>query len=191
MAKDYSLEKRKYVIGAVAIVIVLIYIIRLFDLQILTDEYKHYADSNAFLKKVQYPSRGAMYDRNGKLLVYNQPAYDITFVPREVVHLDTLEFCRSLNLTREQFDRRMAEVSNRRRNPGYSRYTPQTFMAQLSSEECGIFQEKLYKFPGFSIQRRTVRQYAYNSSAHILGDVGEVSAGDIKKDGSSCAAKKG
>lgn len=182
MAKDYSLEKRKYVIGAVAIVIVLIYIIRLFDLQILTDEYKHYADSNAFLKKVQYPSRGAMYDRNGKLLVYNQPAYDITFVPREVVHLDTLEFCRSLNLTREQFDRRMAEVSNRRRNPGYSRYTPQTFMAQLSSEECGIFQEKLYKFPGFSIQRRTVRQYAYNSSAHILGDVGEVSAGDIKKD---------
>lgn len=82
--KDYTLEKRKYVIGAAAIVIVLIYVFRLFDLQIMTDDYKKNADSNAFLNKIQYPSRGAIYDRNGKLLVFNQPAYDITFVPREV-----------------------------------------------------------------------------------------------------------
>ncbi|MDE8698188.1 penicillin-binding protein 2, partial [Bacteroides cellulosilyticus] len=99
MAKDYTLEKRKLVIGGVAIVIVIIYIMRLFVLQIMTDTYKKNADSNSFLNKIQYPSRGAIYDRNGKVLVFNQPAYDITFVPREVTELDTLDFCRTLNIT--------------------------------------------------------------------------------------------
>ena len=103
--KDYTLEKRKYVIGMAAVVIVLIYVIRLFDLQIMTDDYKKNADSNAFLNKIQYPSRGAIYDRNGKLLVFNQPAYDITFVPREVTQLDTLDLCRALNITFEQFQK--------------------------------------------------------------------------------------
>ena len=182
MAKDFNLEKRKYVIAGAAIFIVLVYVVRLFDLQILTDEYKRYADNNAFLNKVQYPSRGAIYDRNGKLLVFNQPAYDVTFVPREVVDLDTADFCRTLNLTREQFDQLRADVKDRRKNPGYSRYTQQVFMTQLSAEECGVFQEKLYKYPGFSIQRRTIRQYTYNAAGHALGDIGEVSRRDIEKD---------
>lgn len=182
MAKDYTFEKRKYVLGAVVILVVLLYIVRLFGLQILSDKYKRYADSNAFLNKIQYPSRGAIYDRNGKLLVFNQPAYDVTFVPREVENLDTLDFCRSLGITEEQFLQRMADVRDRRKNPGYSKYTPQVFMTQLSAEECGIFQEKLFKFPGFSIQRRTIRQYSYNSAGHVLGDIGEVSMSDIEKD---------
>ena len=93
MAKDYRLEKRKFVIGGIALSIVLIYLIRLFVLQITTDDYKKNADSNAFLNKIQYPSRGAIYDRNGKLLVFNQPAYDITLVPKEVENLDTLDLC--------------------------------------------------------------------------------------------------
>lgn len=180
--KDYQLEKRKFVIGLAAVIIVLIYILRLFDLQIMTDDYKKNADSNAFLNKTQYPSRGAIYDRNGKLLVFNQPAYDITFVPREVTQLDTADFCCALNITREQFDQRMKDVKNRWMNPGYSKYTHQTFMTQLSSEECGVFQEKLFKFPGFYIQRRTIRQYTYNSAGHVLGDIGEVSKRDIEKD---------
>lgn len=180
--KDYQLEKRKFVIGLAAVIIVFIYILRLFDLQIMTDDYKKNADSNAFLNKIQYPSRGAIYDRNGKLLVFNQPAYDITFVPREVTQLDTADFCRALNITREQFDKRMNDVKNRWMNPGYSKYTHQTFMTQLSSEECGVFQEKLFKFPGFYIQRRTIRQYTYNSAGHVLGDIGEVSKRDIEKD---------
>lgn len=182
MAKDYTFEKRKYVLGAVVILVVLLYIVRLYGLQILSDKYKRYADSNAFLNKIQYPSRGAIYDRNGKLLVFNQPAYDVTFVPREVENLDTLDFCRSLGITEEQFLQRMADVRDRRKNPGYSKYTPQVFMTQLSAEECGIFQEKLFKFPGFSIQRRTIRQYSYNSAGHVLGDIGEVSMSDIEKD---------
>lgn len=182
MAKDYTLEKRKLVIGGVAIVIVIIYIMRLFVLQIMTDSYKKNADSNAFLNKIQYPSRGAIYDRNGKLLVFNQPAYDITFVPREVTELDTLDFCRTLNITQEQFLKRMKDVKNRWMNPGYSRYTHQVFMTQLSAEECGVFQEKLFKFPGFYIQRRTIRQYSYNAAGHALGDIGEVSMKDIEND---------
>lgn len=182
MAKDYVLEKRKYVIGGVALAIVLIYLVRLFSLQIATDDYKKNADSNAFLNKIQYPSRGAMYDRNDKLLVFNQPAYHITMVPKEVENLDTLDLCQTLNITRAQFLRIMSDMKDRRRNPGYSRYTNQVFMSQLSAEECGVFQEKLFKFRGFYIQRRTIRQYSYNSAAHVLGDIGEVSMKDIEND---------
>ena len=123
MAKDYRLEKRKFVIGGIALTIVLIYLIRLFVLQITTDDYKKNADSNAFLNKIQYPSRGAIYDRNSKLLVFNQPAYDITLVPKEVENLDTLDLCESLGITRAQFLKIMSDMRDRRRNPGYSRYT--------------------------------------------------------------------
>ena len=182
MIKDYVLEKRKYVIGGAAIVIVLIYLVRLFVLQISTDDYKKNADSNAFLNKIQYPSRGAIYDRNGQLLVFNQPAYDITVVPREINDLDTLDLCQTLGLNKDQFLKIMADMRDRRRNPGYSRYTHQMFLSQLSSEECGVFQEKQFKFPGFYIQRRTIRQYTYNSAAHVLGDIGEVSIKDIEND---------
>ncbi len=178
--KNYNLEKRKYVIGGVAIAIVMLYILRLFDLQIMTDDYKRNADSNAFLKKTLYPSRGNMYDRTGKLLVFNQPAYDITIVPREIQELDTAALCQTLNITREYFLKRMSDIRDRRQNPGYSRYTHQMFMTQLSAEEMGVFQEKLFKFKGFYIQRRTIRQYSYNSAAHLLGDIGEVSKKEIE-----------
>ncbi len=180
--RDYNLEKRKYVIGASVIVIVLIYLIRLFTLQIMSEDYKKNADSNAFLNKTQYPSRGVMYDRNGNLLVYNQPAYDVTMVMKEVHNLDTLDLCKTLNITPDYFKKRIREIKDRRSNPGYSPYTHQVFMTQLSAEECGVFQEKLFKFPGFYIQRRTIRQYNYNAAAHVLGDIAEVSKGDIEAD---------
>ena len=83
MERNYDLEKRKYVIGGAVIVIVLIFLIRLLSLQIMSEDYKKNADSNAFLKKIQYPSRGVIYDRNEKLLVYNQAAYDITVIMKE------------------------------------------------------------------------------------------------------------
>lgn len=100
--------------------------------------------------------------------MFNQPAYDITFVPREVTQLDTLDLCSALNITREQFDKRMKDVKNRWMNPGYSKYTHRVHDAAFA-EECGVFQEKLFKFPGFYIQRRTIRQYTYNSAGHLLG----------------------
>ena len=133
MERDYNLEKRKYVIGASVIVIVLIYLIRLFTLQIMSEDYKKNADSNAFLNKTQYPSRGVMYDRNGNLLVYNQPAYDVTMVMKEVHDLDTLDLCKTLNITPEYFKKRIREIRDRRSNPGYSPYTHQVFMTQLSA----------------------------------------------------------
>ena len=182
MERDYNLEKRKYVIGGAVIVIVLVYLIRLFTLQIMSDDYKKNADSNALLNKIQYPSRGGIYDRNGKLLVYNQPSYDITVVPNEIKDLDTLDFCKTLNITPEFLRKRFSEIKDRRINPGYSRYTNQVLMTQLSAEECGVFQEKLFKFPGFYIQRRSIRQYNYGSSAHVLGDIAEVSKADIAND---------
>lgn len=147
--KDFSLENRRFVIGGVAVVIVLIYIIRLFTLQLMSDDYKKNADSNAFLKKIEYPSRGIIKDRNGKLLVYNQPAYDIMVVMNEEKgRLDTMEFCRTLGISKEYFIERMAEIKDRSKNPGYSRFTQQLFMSQLSNEEFSMFQEKIFRFPG-------------------------------------------
>ena len=181
--KDYDLEYRKYVIGGVAALIVFIYIVRLFMLQITSDDYKKSADSNAFLKKIEYPSRGAILDRTGKLMVYNQPSYDIMVVMNEVKdRLDTLEFCHALGITKEEFDRRMATMKDRNKNPGYSRFTEQLFMSQLSDKDFSVFQEKMYRFPGFYIQKRSVRQYTYNMGAHVLGDVAEVSPADIEED---------
>ena len=183
MDNDYGLGNRRYVVGGVAVVIIFVYIIRLFTLQIMSDDYKKNADSNAFLKKVEYPARGVISDRNGKLLVYNQNAYDIMVVMNEEKgRLDTLEFCRSLGISREFFDARMAEIKNKSKNPGYSPFTQQMFMSQLSEKEFSVFQEKIYRFPGFYVQRRSVRQYTTPYAAHVLGDVAEVSESDIEGD---------
>lgn len=180
---DYNLEKRRFVIGGVATAIVVIYMIRLFTLQIMSDDYKKNADSNAFLKHIEFPARGAIYDRNGKLLVYNQPSYDLMVVMNEESgRLDTMDFCNSLGITKEFFIKRMNDIKDRSKNPGYSRYTQQLFMGQLSDRDFSVFQEKMFRFPGFYVQKRTVREYTYPYAAHVLGDVGEVSQSDIEDD---------
>ena len=181
MVYDYT--NRRYVIGGAAIIIVIVYIIRLFTLQIMSEDYQKSADTNAFLKQTEYPARGAIFDRNGKLLVYNQPSYDIMVVMNEArEHLDTLELCEALGITREYFDKRMADIKDRNKNPGYSSYTQQTFITQLDEQDFAVFREKLFRFPGFYVQRRTLRQYQYACGAHVLGDVAEVSQGDIDND---------
>jgi penicillin-binding protein 2 len=181
--KNFDLENRRFVIGGVAAAIVLIYIVRLFTLQLLSDDYKKNADSNAFLKKIEYPSRGVITDRHGKLMVYNQPAYDIMVVMNEAKdRIDTLELCEALGITKDDFITRMDNIKDRSKNPGYSRFTQQLFMSQLSDKEFSVFQEKIFRFPGFYVQRRSIRQYMYPYAAHVLGDVGEVSEGDIEDD---------
>ncbi len=179
---NYELEKRKFVIGGIAVAIVLVYILRLFALQIMSDDYKKNADSNALLKQIQYPARGTISDRNGKLMVYNQPAYDVMVVMMEQKGVDTLDLCQSLGITKEFYEKRMSEIKDRSRNRGYSPYTQQLFMGQLSSEEFCAFQEKLFRFPGFYVQRRSIRQYKTSHAAHVLGDVGEVSPADVEAD---------
>ena len=178
---DYT--NRKYIIGAITLAIVLIYIVRLFVLQIMSDDFRKSADSNAFQKKIEFPSRGVIYDRKGKLLVYNQPAYDIMVVMNEARdHIDTLDLCQTLGITKEMFISRMNAIKDRNKNPGYSRYTQQTFMTQLDEEDFSVFREKMFRFPGFYIQRRAIRQYQYPYAAHVLGDVAEVSQRDIDED---------
>lgn len=178
----YKYENRRFVVGGIVITLIALFIVRLFYLQIIDNDYKLRAESNAFLKRTIYPSRGILYDRNDKLLVYNQPAYDVMLTMREVQPFDTLDFCSILGITKEQFIKRIADIKNRRLNPGYSSYTPQVFMTQLSAQECGILQEKLYKFPGFYVQNRTIREYAYPNAALLLGNVGEVNKKDIEQD---------
>lgn len=178
----YTLENRRYVLGGAVVLLVLIFIVRLFFLQIVDNDYKAWADSNAFLKKTLYPSRGMIYDRNGELLVYNQPAYEVMLIMREVQPFDTLDFCSILKISKEQFVKRMVDIKDRRLNPGYSSYVPQVFMNHLSAQECGVLQEKLYKFPGFYIQNRTDREYEYPYAAHILGNIGQVNRKDMEAD---------
>ena len=181
--KSYNLENRRFVIGGVALAIVLVYIIRLFTIQLLSDDFKKNADSNAFLKKIDYPSRGAIYDRNGKLMVYNQPSYDIMVVMNEAKgHIDTLELCNALGISKDYFVKRMDDIKDRNKNPGYSRFTEQLFMTQLSDREFSVFREKMFRFPGFYVQKRSIRQYTYPYAAHVLGDIGEVSVSDIEED---------
>ena len=179
--KDFEFDKRRLVIGGVAIFIVTVYLIRLFTLQLLSDDYKKNADSNAFLKKIEYPSRGAISDRHGRLLVYNQPAYDIMVVMNEEKgRLDTMEFCNALGITKEYFIKRMNDIKDRNKNPGYSRFTEQVFMSQLSDKEFSVFQEKIFRFPGFYVQKRSIRQSQDPYAAHVLGDVAEVSKSDVE-----------
>ena len=179
--KDYSFDNRKYIVSGAIILVLLIYVARLYNLQIDSNDYKTKADSNAFYKKTIYPSRGLIYDRNGNLVVYNKPSYDITFVPREIKDVDTLELCKALEITVEEFNTRMERVKNRKYNPGYSTYTEQEFMTQLTGEEFAGFQEKLFRFPGFYVRKRSIREYNYDVAGVLLGDIGEVSQKTIDK----------
>ncbi len=179
MRKDYRLEKRKYVVGGFIIAVAFAYILRLFALQIADDRYKDRADSNAFLKKTVYPSRGLIYDRNDSLVVFNQPAYDVMMIPRDIRDFDTLDFCNTLQISIDAFRERVRQMKS---SPNYSAYTPQTLITHLSVQDYGRLQEKLYRYPGFFIQKRILRQYNYSAAANVLGNIREVSQADIDRD---------
>ena len=177
-----SHESRRYILSGIVLLIFITYLVQLYSLQISSDDYKSKADSNAFYKKTLYPSRGQMYDRNGELLVYNKPAYDITFVPREIKGMDTLEFCKTLNITVDEFNTRMERVRNKKFNPGYSQYTEQVFMTQIPIEDFAVFQEKNFLFKGFYVRKRFIRQYNHGVAGVLFGDIGEVSQRHIDRD---------
>ena len=170
-------------IGGFLCLLVLIFLVRLFNLQVTEDKYKDSAISNAFLRRVIYPARGLMYDRKGRLVVFNQPAYDVMLIPKDVgKDIDSAALCDVLGLTREELRRKWADMKDPRRNPGYSAYTPQKLISHLSQEDYGRLQEKLYLFPGFFIQKRSVREYNTHGAANILGNIREVSAEDVARD---------
>lgn len=179
MANERNLSHRKYILGGIFILVVAIYLIRLLTLQLLSDDYKKTADSNAFRKEVLYPSRGLILDRKGRLMVYNEPSYNIMVTMNEQRGIDTLDFCKTMGMTVEEYEKKMQEIKQRR---NYSRYTPQLFISQITTEEFSIFREKMFRFNGFSVEKRSKRHYAASMAAHILGDVGEVNEKELEED---------
>ncbi len=182
MPKSKRFAPRKFVIGSVAGVIVFIYILRLFFLQLVETDYKLTADSNAFRRDVINPSRGLISDRNDSLLVYNEPSYALMVQMMEQHGIDTLNFCRTLGITREDYIKRMEDIKDSEKNPHYSRYKPQVFMTGISVEEYARIREKMFQFKGFYFEQRSIRRYASAVGAHVLGDVGEVSVNDLGRD---------
>ena len=175
---------RRYVLAGIAILVVTVYIIRLFSLQIIDQSTQEKAENNAQLRQTIYPSRGLIYDRNGELLVANQPIYEVTMIVREMKknYFDTIGFCQALHIDSTEFATRMQNMTNTRKNRGYSPYSPQIFIQNLKQEEIAHLQQEKYKYPGIDIRIRTLRDYTYPIASHILGNVGEVNNNDINKD---------
>ena len=180
---DFELGNRKYVIIGVVVVIVLIYVIRLLGLQVFSSDYKKYADSNALLYKNEFPSRGVIKDRNNHLMVYNQLTYDLMVVVNEIKPgMDTIDFCRCIGITKQEFIERMDNIKDVSKNPNYSRFSQQLFLPQLTMREFNVLHEKMFRFPGFHVQKRSIRQYHYPYAAHVLGEVAQVSPMDLEED---------
>ena len=168
--------KRKGLLIFLILFIGVIFIFRLFYLQILSSEYSIPTLNNSAVKVTyDYPERGYIYDRNGVLLVANQLSYDIMIIPREVKPLDTLEFCNLLKISKEDF------INKFNRAKRYSTRIPSTFLAQLSKTDYAYLQEKMYKFKGFYIQKRLLREYPISSAPNVLGYISEVNEGMIKE----------
>ena len=169
-------SRRKYYITAIFLAVGLIFILKLFGLQVLNSKYKISATNNVLREIVQYPARGLIYDRNGTLMVFNKPAYDLLVTPREVEKFDTVAFCTLLEISKEDL---IAGIQKAR---DYSTYKSSILIKQIPPESFAYLQEQLYKFKGFHTQLRTLREYANPSAAHVLGYVSEVNDTDIEKD---------
>jgi penicillin-binding protein 2 len=171
-----SFINRKYVVMALIVLSALALLIRLFRVQIIEESYRVSADNNVLRYVTQYPARGLIYDRNGKLIVFNQAAYDLMVIPAQTLKFDTTELCTTLGITREFFNDRMKAARI------YSRRAPSVFLKQISAETYARLQEKLFMYPGFYVQSRTLRKYAKPIAGHLLGYVSEVDENLIKKE---------
>lgn len=173
---------RSYAIALAIALVVLIYAIRLFNVQVLSPEYRVAADDIAFLKRTLYPSRGMIYDHKGRLVVFNNATADIHIISREITPFDTLQLCDILNITPQELTKRFEDVRNQKKNRGYSPFTPQLLFSQVGEEEAGLLEERLYKYPGFYVVHRTVRDYNFAGAGLMLGYMGEVSPREIERD---------
>ncbi len=172
-------ENRQFIIQIAFVLIGIIFLIRLFFIQVWDSNYKLAAENNIVRKDIEPSYRGLIYDRNGKLLVYNQPVYNLMVVPKEVRTLDTLAFAKLIGLTNEDVKKRLAAAKS------YSYVKPTIFMKQLSNEGFARIQGQLIKYPGFHIQPRTVRSYPYNALANVFGYIGEISKKRLESDSSN------
>lgn len=166
---------RKALLPAVIIITSIILIARIFYLQVIDETLKLKSENNAIKKVFDFPERGYIYDRNGKLLVANQPSYDIMVVPREIKDIDTTEFCSLLHITKADFIKKVEKAKV------YSPMLPSVFLSQLNKIEYAAFQEKERKFEGFYTQRRSLRDYQVDFGANIFGFITQVNEGILKK----------
>jgi len=166
---------RKALFPIILMVATFFLLVRLFYLQVIDDTLKLKSENNAIKIKYDYPERGYIYDRYKKLLVANQPSYDIMVIPRDIKNLDTTEFCTLLHVSREDFDKKIAKAKV------YSPRLPSVFLAQLNKKEYAAFQEKQRKFNGFYVQKRSLRDYQVNYGANIFGFITQVNENIIKK----------
>lgn len=171
-----NLARRQYVVIGIFVVIGVVYLLKLFSLQVLDKSLKQSADNNVLRFVTQYPARGKVFDRNGELLVYNEAVYDLMVVPGQVKDIDTLEFCRLLGLEPEVFTERLVKARK------YSRVKASIFMSQIPKEDYAHIGEILYRYPGFYFQTRTLRHYPMAIAAHTLGDIGEVDQAQLERD---------
>lgn len=172
--KQFAFDTRKYVITGMVVLIVLIYIVKLFFLQVVDNQYKESASSNVLRYVTQYPVRGLISDRNNRLLVYNEASYDLMVIPRQLGVFDTIQFCSILGVEQQFLKDAILKAKQ------YSRYKPSVILKQMSAEDYAILQEKMYLFPGFFTQTRTLRRYPDTIAAHVVGYVGEVNDQIVK-----------
>ncbi|WP_142785317.1 penicillin-binding protein 2 [Changchengzhania lutea] len=166
---------RQFLLFITIILVGLLFLSRLFYLQVYSPNTQSLFEDNAIRKVYDYPKRGFVYDRNGELLVANQPSYDVMVIPREVKALDTLEFCSLLHIDKEQF----LKQYNKARH--YSPRLPSVFVSHLSKEDYAVLQEKMRKFEGFYIQKRSLREYQTSIGANVLGFIAEVNQATVDK----------
>ena len=168
-------DNRMFVIGGFFATILIIFIIRLFSIQVIDDSYKTSSENNVLRKEVDYPSRGLVYDRNNKLIVYNEAAYDLMITPKQLKGIDTNLLCSILKIDSLDLIKRITKAKD------YSSHKASIFMKQISVETYAELQEHLYLFPGFYARPRTLRKYPIKAAGHILGYVGEVSKKTVNK----------
>ncbi len=166
---------RKLLLPIIIIFTAVVILFRLFFLQIVFHDDSNNIDNIAIETVYDYPERGYIYDRNGELLVSNQPAYDVMVIPSEVKNLDTLELCSLLELEKNDFRDRLQKARD------YSRKKPSVIVHQLSKDDYAVLQEKLRKFQGFYIQKRMLRSYLTHNAGNVLGYISEVNEWELKK----------
>ena len=167
--------QRSFLLYFLITLIGVIFIGRLFQLQIIRGDNYDPIHNSAVKIEYDYPERGYVYDRNGKLLVANELSYDVMVQPNQVKPLDTIEFCNLLKINKDDFLKRFQKAKN------YAPYLPSVFLKQLSKEDFAFLQEKLHKYTGFFIQKRIIREYPINAAANVLGYIGEVNEALAKK----------
>ena len=165
---------RKYFFICVIALVSFSYTAQLVYLQLVQNKYKLLSDNNAILKQTIYPERGLIYDRNGILLVGNQPAYNLLYVPENDYAFDTLEVCQIISISKNDLIRQIRKAKK------YSYKLPSIITQQISQEEYALFQEKNWKFPGFYLQKKSIRDYHIQSMANVLGYISEVNSNELK-----------